>query len=252
MPDCDIQALALRLQSAFEERTTLAQFSETGELASVVDAYATQQAWGRLRRDAGETTVGRKIGLTSPGMQRQMAVGEPDFGDLWGSRLFRSSDIPVDLFIQPRVEGEIAFLMGQPLEGPGVTSEDVVAAADAAAIALEVVDSRIEDWRIGLIDTVADNASFGGFTVGSWSERLLASDLAGVTLDLTRNGTQLMHETGAAVLGSPLNAVAWLANRLSSFGQGIRAGDIVMSGAFGAAVPGVAGATLQGRSLIHI
>jgi 2-keto-4-pentenoate hydratase len=236
MTEPNIDVLAARLHAAFDNRMTIEPFSETGELTTVEDAYATQQAWAALRAAAGEWTVGRKIGLTSPGMQRQMGVAEPDFGDLWGSRRFDGGAIPCDVFIQPRVEGEIAFLMGAALEGPGVTEDHVRAAAEAAAIALEVVDSRIEDWRIRLLDTVADNASYGGFTTGPWSERLLACDLAAVELELFHNDEPVMRETGAAVLGSPLTAVAWLANRLSSLGSGIRAGDIVMSGAFGAAV----------------
>ena len=232
----DALSLAFRLQGAFADRTPIAPFSETGELETVEDAYATQQAWGALRAAAGEQTIGRKIGLTSPGMQDQMGVREPDFGDLWGSRRCGAETVDADVFIQPRVEGEIALLMGVALAGPGVTERTVRGAADAAAIALEIVDSRIEGWRIKLVDTIADNASFGGFTTGPWSESLLADDLSAVELALTRNDTETMRERGAAVLGSPLTAVAWLANRLGELGSGIRAGDIVLSGAFGAAV----------------
>jgi len=238
MPDHG--ALAARLHAAWNDRTTIEPFGEAGELTTVEDAYAVQQEWAKLRAAEGETTVGRKIGLTSPGMQRQMGVSEPDFGDLWGSRRF-TDDIPIGTFIQPRVEGEVAFLMKSDLQGPGVTEADVIAAADAAALSVEIVDSRITDWRIKLVDTIADDASYGGFVTGAWSEQLLHCDLARQPFELSRGGESLVRESGAAVLGSPLTAVAWLANKLGSFGVGIRAGDVVLSGSFGGAVPAKAG-----------
>jgi 2-keto-4-pentenoate hydratase len=240
-PDCAAGAhvgdLAARLEAAFVHRTTIRPFTETGELASIEDAYAVQQAWAAMRAAAGETTAGRKIGLTSLAMQRQMGVDEPDFGDLWGSRRITDGTAASDRFIQPRVEAEIALLMGAGLAGPGVTERDVRAAADAAAISIEVIDSRIEHWRIRLLDTIADNASYGAFATATWSERLLACDLAAVELRLVHNDAEVMRATGEAVLGSPLTAVAWLANRLGSLGAEIHAGDVVLSGSFGAAVP---------------
>jgi 2-keto-4-pentenoate hydratase len=233
----DPAVLAARLHAAWNDRTPIEPFSETGELATPEEAYATQQAWAALRAGDGETTVGRKIGLTSRGMQRQMGVDEPDYGDLWGSRHARDGRFAHAEFLQPRVEGEIAFLMGEDLEGPGVTPERARAAATAAAPAIEVVDSRIADWRIRLVDTIADNASYGGFALGPWSERLLAADLEAVECSLHRGDEELMRERGTAVLGSPLVAVAWLADKLSALGSGIRAGDIVLSGSFAGAVP---------------
>ncbi|MFL5843530.1 MAG: 2-keto-4-pentenoate hydratase [Solirubrobacteraceae bacterium] len=237
----DAERLAHRLQAAWTERRPIEPFSETGDLTSPEQAYATQQAWARLRAQDGETTVGRKIGLTSPGMQRQMGVDEPDYGDLWGSRQAIADDglarFDHGVFLQPRIEGEIAFLLGSDLEGPGVTPDAVRAAAVAAAPALEIVDSRIADWRIKLVDTIADDASYGGFALGAWSERLLAADLAAVECSLHKGDEEIMRERGTAVLGSPLLAVAWLADKLTSLGSGIRAGDIVLSGSFAGAVP---------------
>lgn len=244
-PPFDPAPLAAQLHAAWVDRTPIPPFSDAGSLRTVAEAYAVQEAWADLRSADGETTVGRKIGLTSPGMQQQMGVGEPDFGRLWGSRRFAVRDgvatIPCGPFVQPRVEGELAFLLGAPLVGPGVTEAEVLAAADAAALAVEIVDSRIEDWRIQLVDTVADNASYGGFACGEWSERLLASALPTTRFTLARNGDTLVDELGAAVLGSPLAAVAWLANTLGALGSGIAAGDIVLSGAFGPAAPVAAG-----------
>lgn len=174
-----------------------------------------------------------------------MGVGEPDFGELWASReAIISNGLPtfdMSHFLQPRVEGEVAFLLGGDLSGPGVTPAMVRAAAVAATLAVEVVDSRIADWRIQLVDTVADNASFGGFTLGGWSEQLLATPLERTIFTLTRGEEVMVSEPGSAVLGGPLLAVAWLADKLSSLGGGLSAGDVVLSGSFGAAVPAVAG-----------
>jgi 2-keto-4-pentenoate hydratase len=237
--------LAERLQQAWDARLPIEPFTPTGEITTVEDAYAVQRAWARIRADGGETSVGRKIGLTSPGMQAQMGVHEPDFGDLWASRAFASPDgiaeMPAARFIQPRVEGELAFLLGSELAGPGVTDDDVLAASVAVAPAIEVVDSRIAEWRIGLLDTIADNASYGAFALGEWSEELLGEDLRQVQLSVSHNDQTIVCEHGSAVLGSPLAAVAWLANKLGSFGEPIRAGDVVLSGSFGPAAAAVAG-----------
>lgn len=239
------QALAERLQAAWETRRPIEPLSSGEPDLTLSDAYAVQRAWAGLREAAGERTVGRKIGLTSPAMQGQMGVGEPDFGDLWGSRRLGpdggTGEAELDAFVQPKVEGEIAFLMEAPLVGPGVEEADVLAAAGAAAPAIEVVDSRIADWRIKLVDTVADNASYGGFLLGAWSEDLLARDLREVRLEVRDGAEVVSSELGTAVLGSPLRAVAWLANRLGEFGIGIAAGDVVLSGSFGPALSTRAG-----------
>jgi 2-keto-4-pentenoate hydratase len=237
--------LAARLEAAWTARSPLQPFSESGLLATPEEAYATQQAWAALRARAGDVRVGRKIGLTSVGMQRQMGVSEPDYGELWRSRQASveggQAMFEHDQFLQPRVEGEVAFLIGADLDGPGLTAEDVRNAAIAAAPAIEIVDSRIADWRIKLVDTIADNASFGAFALGEWSERLLGADLEATVFELTREGEMLVREPGSAVLGSPLHATAWLADKLGSFGQRITVGDIVLSGSFGPAVPAVPG-----------
>jgi 2-keto-4-pentenoate hydratase len=245
MPTSRTRELAERLQNAWQARLPVEPFSDSGEITSVDESYAVQRAWASIRADDGEASVGRKIGLTSRGMQAQMGVHEPDFGELWASRAFAPRDgiaeFPTELFIQPRVEGELAFLIGGELVGPGITADDVLAAAVAVSPAIEVVDSRIADWRIKLVDTIADNASYGAFTLGEWSEDLLRQDLREVRLSVTHNQQMTVSEQGRAVLGSPLAAVAWLANKLGSFGEPIRAGDVVLSGSFGPASAAVAG-----------
>jgi 2-keto-4-pentenoate hydratase len=239
------ERLAAELETAWDQRVAVEPFSERGLLTTPVDAYATQQAWAALRTANGDARVGRKIGLTSPGMQTQMNVSEPDYGELWRSRQAEVHEGTAKFdharFLQPRVEGEVAFLMGADLDGPGVTPDGVRAAARAAALAVEIVDSRIADWRIRLVDTIADNASFGGFALGSWSERLLEADLKSTMFELRQGGDVVVREAGSAVLRSPLHAVAWLADKLSSLGHGIRAGDIVLSGSFGGAVAAARG-----------
>jgi 2-keto-4-pentenoate hydratase len=174
-------------------------------------------------------------------MQEQLGVREPDYGSLWDSRYFPAQggrvEIPYEPLLQPFLEGELAFLVGRPLAGPGVTLQEALAATDALAVAVEVVDSRIEDWNIKLPDTIADNASYGGFTMGPWSRSLREADLRTVGMLINQSGSRVAEGLGAASLGHPALAVAWLANKLSSFGTGLHPGDIVLSGSLGSAVP---------------
>jgi 2-keto-4-pentenoate hydratase len=162
----DTDALARRLDEAWENREPVASLSESEGLDDVERAYEIQTKWSELRTGRGEQIIGRKIGLTSFAMQEQLGVSEPDYGSLWSSRYFPAqggrAEIPAEPFLQPFLEGELAFLIGKPLAGPGVTLQMALAATDALAVAVEVVDSRIEDWNIKLPDTIADNASYGG------------------------------------------------------------------------------------------
>lgn len=241
--------LARLLEEAWEGRRPVQPLSESHGLSRVEDAYAVQAAWTELRLARGERVVGRKIGLTSRAMQEQLGVREPDYGTLWASRYFPATGgrvtFPADLFLQPRVEGEIAFLIGRRLQGPGVTLQEVLASTEAVAAAIEVVDSRIADWRITLADTVADNASFGAFTVGPWSRAWLYRDLRLTGMLVSHNGVEVVQGIGAAALGHPARAVAWLANKLAEFGVSLEPGDIVLSGALGRAVPVAAGDTIS-------
>ena len=237
----DSETLARILNEAREDRKPILPLSESVGLSTVEQAYAIQSAWSELRLEDGEQVLGRKIGLTSKAMQEQFGVDEPDFGSLWSSRFFPTEsgrvEMPTDLFIEPRLEGEIAFLLEKPLMGPGVTSTDVLVATDAVAVAVEVVDSRIEDWRIKLVDTIADNASYGGFTTGPWSYISEETDLRTVGMLISRNGNIEIEGIGAAALGDPANSVAWLANRLASFDTGLNDGEVILSGSLGRALP---------------
>jgi 2-keto-4-pentenoate hydratase len=241
-----IAELAAQLHRAWHERRPIQPLSETAGLTSVEEAYAVQSAWTARQLAEGESIVGRKIGLTSRAVQEQMNVEEPDYGTLWASRWVKLQDgrgeVASDTFLQPRVEGEIAFLLGEPPAGDGdVTAADVLAATEAVAASIEIVDSRIEDWRITLPDTVADNASYGGFAVGPWTPLDGERRLADAAMTLSRNGEAAATGVGAAALGDPANAVAWLLNKLRSLGVEVRRGDIVLSGALAATLPAVAG-----------
>lgn len=236
----DVRALARRLDDAWENRAPIAPLTETEGL-TVEDAYAVQSAWTELRLGRGEGIVGRKIGLTSKGMQEQMGVDEPDYGSLWASRHYPATggrvEIPTDTFIEPRLEGEVAFLIGRPLSGPSVTPQEILAATEALSVAVEVVDSRVANWRIKLADTIADNASYGGFILGPWSRSLRQEDLRTLGMLIHQNGSTVVEGIGAAALGSPADAVAWLVRKLHSFEVALEPGDVVLSGSLGRAVP---------------
>ena len=243
--ELSIDGLAGRLAEAWETRRPIDPLHEDPGFSDVEVAYRIQQAWVARRLEQGDAVVGRKIGLTSRAMQEQFGVNEPDYGTLLESLHLPApsgvASVPVGRFIQPRAEGEIAFLLKEPLSGPGVSVADVFRATAAVAAAIEIVDSRIRDWRIRLVDTVADNASCGAFAVGPWCSRWRELDLALAGMTLYVNGRLASSGTGAAALGHPATCVAWLANKLASLGQRLEAGDVVLSGSLGPAVPVAAG-----------
>jgi 2-keto-4-pentenoate hydratase len=236
-----VDTIALRLDRAWEERRTVRPLSESEDLTSPELAYAIQARWTELRHERGEGVMGRKIGLTSRAMQEQIGVSEPDYGTLWTSRYYPAragrSEMPSDVFVQPRLEGEIAYLIGRPLAGPGVTSQQVLAATDAIAVSVEVIDSRIDSWRIKLPDTVADNSSYGALTLGAWSRSLRETDLRTLGMIIHQNGQPVAEGVGAAALGHPSRAVAWLVNKLSTYGVSLEAGDVVLSGSLARSLP---------------
>lgn len=205
---------------------------------SVGDAYSVQLAQVKAWAAAGARVKGHKVGLTSAAMQRQLGVDQPDFGHLL-STMFLPAGTPADYggFLQPRAEPEIAFVLGKPLTGPGVTVAEAIAAIDFVLPALEIIDSRITDWKITLADTIADNASSGGVVLGTRPVRPEALDLAMAGCLLFRNGEIAGTGAGGAVLGSPVNALVWLANMLGDRGTGLEAGHVVLPGSVTAAIP---------------
>ncbi|RPJ24065.1 MAG: 2-hydroxypenta-2,4-dienoate hydratase [Chloroflexi bacterium] len=219
--------------------------TETDGIADVNTAYAIQTQWTNMRLERGEKIVGRKIGLTSKAIQTQLGVNEPDYGNLWQSSFYEAKNgkvtIPAADFLQPRIEGEIAFLVGKPLREPNITPEQVLHATEACAMGIEIVASRIADWKIKLVDTIADNASYGGFTLGPWDKQMREADLGGLVMTIHHNGEFATEGAGAAALGHPATSTAWLANKLLEFGVSLEPGDIVISGGITKMLPVKAG-----------
>ena len=232
----DVGEAADLLHAAQIGRAPIDPLTERYPGLDVADAYAIQQVNLSRRLADGQTLVGHKIGLTSQPMQALLGVDEPDFGYILDDMvLARGAAVSAARFCAPRVEPEVAFLLHRPLHGPGVTADDVYAATEAVAVACEIVDSRIADWRLTLPDTVADNASSGAVVLGDWVPYSDRIDLPSARASLSLNGTEIDSGVGSAVLGDPALAVAWLANALAAFGTEILPGQFVMSGSFTAA-----------------
>ena len=204
----------------------------------IEDAYAIQTLNTDRRLAGGARIIGRKVGLTSRPMQELLGVDEPDYGVLTDDMVVEDGDeIPLSRLVQPRVEAELAFVMDRDLAGPGVTTANALAAIAGVLPAVEVVDSRVADWKIKLVDTVADNASSGLIVTGGTLRRVVDLDLRLLGVVVTRGGELLDTGAGAAALGNPARCVAWLANKLAAFGDGLRAGDVVLPGAVHKMVP---------------
>lgn len=233
-----IESYGDELYEALRARNTVQALLEREPDITIEDAYRIQQRMVERRLQAGETIVGKKIGVTSKPIQDFLGVFQPDFGQLTSGMLYQEGDI-IDLggLIQPKAEAELAFVLKEDLKGPGVTAMDVIRATDYVVPCFEIVDSRIADWKIKIQDTVADNASCGVFVLGKTrgDPRMLDITLAGMVLE--KNGELFSTGAGAAVQGSPANAVAWLANTLGALGIPFKAGEIILSGSQSALVP---------------
>ena len=210
------------------------------------DAYRVQQRLNARRVAAGETIIGKKIGVTSKAVMNMLGVYQPDFGLLTDAMVYNEGQaIPANRLIQPKAEGEIAFILKRDLVGPGVSAADVIAATEGVMACFEIVDSRIRDWKIKIQDTVADNASCGVFVLGDRVVSPLDVDLNTCGMVLEKNGEIVATGAGAAALGAPTNAVAWLANTLGALGIPLKAGEVILSGSLAIMVPVVAGDSLR-------
>lgn len=236
------EKFGLELYTAYRGRRTVPPLVDRDPLLTVDDAYAISLDFLGRRCADGERVVGKKIGVTSKAVQEMLGVHQPDFGFLtdW-MQVEGDIDIDAKALIQPRAEAEIAFILKDGLTGPGVTAQDVIAATAAIAPCFEIVDSRIEDWKIGIIDTVADNASCGVFVLGDARADARDHDLPALHVTVRKNGEPLSEGYGAAVQGSPAEAVAWLANTLGAYGVMLDAGDIILSGSLVPLAPAVKG-----------
>jgi len=208
----------------------------------VEEAYAIQLRIMEIKQAKGQTIVGKKIGLTSLAMQAMLGVKEPDYGHILnGMVVMEARKLPMAELIAPRVEGELAFVLKEDLQGPGVTLTEVIRCSEGVIPSLEIIDSRIADWKIKLPDTVADNASSARIVLGGAVTPLPSLDLRTAGMVLEKNGEIAATAAGAAVLGHPAQAVAWLANKLWEYGIPLRKGEVILSGSLTAAIPVAAG-----------
>jgi 2-oxopent-4-enoate/cis-2-oxohex-4-enoate hydratase len=243
--------LADVLLQAFDKREPCDQLTSLREDLKVRDAYVIQALNVARRKEKGlhgkpARLVGHKIGITSQAVMDWLSVGEPDFGCLLDDMVVDDGGTAdTSLLLQPRVEGEVAFVLGAPLCGPGVTAADVLRATDFLLPAIEIIDSRVKDWKIKYEDTIADNASSGLFVLGSTPTDPRGTDLELCGMALRKNGAVVSSGAGAACLGNPVNAVAWLANKLGELGTTLEAGHVVLSGALGPVCPVEKGDTIE-------
>jgi 2-oxo-hept-3-ene-1,7-dioate hydratase len=252
LSDDIIQALARQLYDARKQRVQLRHFSRQYPQMTIDDGYAIQRAWVALELADGRVIKGRKIGLTSRAMQQASQITEPDYAPLMDDMFFESgTDIAIDRFIAPRIEVELAFILGRPLKGPGVTLFDVLSATDYVTPAIEIIDARIEqfdrDTRVmrKVFDTISDFAANAGIVLGGRPVRPMDVDLRWVGALLHKNG--VIEETGlaAAVLNHPAHGVAWLANKIARHGEQLDAGDVVLAGSFTRPTSAVRGDSLH-------
>lgn len=242
MQQLDHRGAAEALEQARTTRRPIAPLTEQYAQVTVEDAYEIQHLQTTRRLADGAALKGRKVGLTSRAMQRQFGVDVPDFGALFDDMFYSEHEpIAADAFLQPRVEPEIAFVLGRDLSGPSVTVADALRATDFVLPALEIIDSRVEQWRITIADTIADNASSGGVVLGSTPTGIRDVDPRLIGCNLFSGGELVATGAGGAVLGSPVLALVWLANTLGAHGVGMSAGDVVLPGSVTVAQPVAAG-----------
>jgi len=233
----EIQAMGEQVYQAEKSRSTIAPFTDFHPNLTLAEAYQIQLAYVERKLADGAKVVGKKIGLTSRAIQQQLGIDQPDYGHLFDTMLvpegmpLRNSEL-----IQARIEVEVAFVLGRDLRGPGVDVTQALAATRFVLPAFEVIDSRIENWRIKLQDTVADNGSSARYVLGGRPTAVENLDLRLVGMILERNGTVVATGLGAASLGHPAHAVAWLANALAAADVPLKAGEVILSGALSAAV----------------
>jgi 2-oxopent-4-enoate/cis-2-oxohex-4-enoate hydratase len=237
-----IEKYGAQLYDCLRERRTVPPLIARDPSLTIEDAYAISLDFLARRRKDGERVVGKKIGVTSKAVQDMLGVHQPDFGFLtdW-MQVTGDIDLDAKALIAPRAEAEIAFVLKHGLTGPGVTAADVIAATESIAPCFEIVDSRIDDWKIGIVDTVADNASCGVFVIGEARADPRDHDLPGLYVTVTKNGAALSEGYGSAVQGNPAQAVAWLANTLGAYGVTLDAGDIILSGSLVPLAPAIKG-----------
>lgn len=245
--DALLKSLADRLSEAETSRESIGRLTDAVSDLSIPEAYRIQLVNVERKVELGDQITGKKIGLTSMAMQQLLGVDQPDFGHLLASMEVADGHTDASTMVQPRIEGEIAFILADDLPTSGVTPEQVLSATEKVVAALEIVDSRVANWKIAIQDTVADNASSGRFVLGAEPKSPEEIDLPAVRMDLLKNGEVVNSGVGAAVLDHPANAVAWLANAMGEFGVQLKAGEVVLSGALSAMIPVDSGDFVEAR-----
>lgn len=234
---------AQRLLNAYSG-SAIAPIRDSVDDTSVEAAYAIQNENTEQWLVEGRRLIGRKIGLTSVAVQKQLGVDQPDYGMLWADGAYLDGEeINIDQFLQPRVEAEVAFVLGRDLDDEKITGVNLISAIDYALAAIEIVDSRIADWDISLFDTIADNASLGAFVLGTKPVSLSDLDLAECQMKMLESDDVVSTGVGKACLGNPLNAALWLARKMVDTGRPLKAGDLILSGALGPMFDAKAGHT---------
>lgn len=239
-----IAQLANELIEAEYSKVPIAPLTKRYPELTLSDAYHIQLQYVEKKVESGSRIVGKKIGATSKAIQTMFGVEQPDYGHLFDTMMYMDGDkVPLQNLLQPKVECEIAFVLKKDLIGPNVTPLDVIEATDYIVPAIEIIDSRIKDWQIKFEDTVSDNGSSALVVIGTKPTQLKDLDLTSLGMNVLKNGKYVESATGAAVLGNPIHAIAWLANALSTYDVKLLAGEIVLSGAFTAALEIQAGDT---------
>jgi 2-oxopent-4-enoate/cis-2-oxohex-4-enoate hydratase len=246
MEPTTLQTLGDELYTALKSCTTVAPLTSRFPDMTIEDAYQVQLHLMTRRLQSGERIIGKKIGVTSQVVMDMLGVNQPDFGYLTSTMVVNEGQsIDMDSMIAPKAEGEIAFILKKDLMGPGLSNADVLAATEGVMACFEIVDSRIENWKIKIQDTVADNASCGVMVLGDRLVDPRKVDLTTCGMVLERNGEIVGTGAGAAAMGSPVNAVVWLANTLGRLGIGLKAGEVILSGSLAAMIPAARGDHFQ-------
>jgi 2-oxopent-4-enoate/cis-2-oxohex-4-enoate hydratase len=242
----EIATLGDELYDSWHNARQIAPLTDRHPEMTIADAYGVQLHTINRRIGDGERVVGKKIGITAKAVMQMLKVDQPDFGHLLSGMTHGESEtLDSKRFCQPRGEGEIAFILNKDLAGPGVTGPEVLAATECVMPAFEIVDSRVNDWKIKIQDTVADNASAAAFVLGDNAVSARSIDLATCGMVLEKNGEIIGTGAGAATLGNPVNAVAWLANKLGELGIVLKAGEVILSGSLSIMFPINAGDVLR-------